>query len=80
MPNSWINAIREYNQDKKYTVPKKGSPEYDAVKVIQQKNKEMVSSVPIKEPVVIKPVVIKPVVKKTVKQPVVKGDGIKEIV
>ena len=75
MPNSWINAITEYNQDKKYVVPKKGTPEHDAVKVIQQKNKEMIGSV-VKQPVV------KPVVKKTVVKPVVnvKGDGIKEVV
>ena len=72
IPNSWINAIKEYNQDKKYTVPKKESPEYDSIKLIQQKNKEMIVSV-IKQPVV------KPVIKKSVVKPVVKGDGIKEV-
>jgi hypothetical protein len=70
MVNSWITAIKEFNQDKKYSVPKKGTPDYESVKLIQQKNKEMVSSVPVKEPVK-KPV--KPV------KPV-KGDGIKEVV
>ena len=65
MVNSWISAIKEYNQDKKYSVPKKGTPEYDAVKLIQTKNKEMVSSVkPVKETV------------KAVKG----GSGIKEVV
>jgi len=70
MVNSWITAIKEFNQDKKYSVPKKGTPDYESVKLIQQKNKEMVSSVSVKEPVK-KPV--KPV------KPV-KGDGIKEVV
>ena len=78
MPNSWINAIKEYNQDKKYTVPKKGTPEYDTVKMIQEMNKEMNGSV-VKQPVVKKPV-IKPVIKQPVIKPVVKGDGIKEVV
>ena len=77
MPNSWINAIREYNQDKKYTVPKKGTPEHDAVKAIQSKNKEMIGSV-VKQTVIKQPV-IKPVIKKTVVKTVVKGDGIKEV-
>ena len=75
MVNSWITAIKEFNQDKKISVPKKGTSEYDSIKLIQQKNKEMVSSVPVKEPVK------KPV--KVVKEPVKvvkKGDGIKEVV
>ena len=51
MVNSWISAIKEYNKDNKYTVPKKGTPQYDAVKMIQEKNKQMISSVPNKETV-----------------------------
>ena len=74
MPNSWIQSIQEFNQNKKYSVPKKGTSDYDAVKLIQQKNKEMVSSVkPVKEHV--KPV--KPV--KGVKG-VKEGSGIQEVV
>ena len=64
MVNSWIQAIQEFYQDKKYSVPRKGTPEYDAIKQIQLKNKEMVSSVPVKETV------------KAVKG----GNGIKEVV
>ena len=51
MVNSWISAIKEFNKDNKYIVPKKGTAEYDAVKMIQEKNKQMISSVPNKEPV-----------------------------
>ena len=51
MVNSWITAIKEFNQDKKYLVPKKGSVEYDAIRLIQTKNKEMVRSVPVKKTV-----------------------------
>jgi len=75
MVNSWIQAIQEFNQDKKYSVPKKGTPEFDAIKLIQLRIKE--SSVPVKETV--KPV--KEPVKNPVKpvKPVKGGDGIKEV-
>jgi colicin import membrane protein len=34
---SWVNALKEYaKQTGKFAVPKKGSPEYEAVKKIQQ--------------------------------------------
>jgi len=71
MPNSWVKSIQEFYKDKKYSVPRKGSPEYDAIKLIQTKNKEMISSVPI------------PVVKETVKRVkkiVKEGSGIQEVV
>ena len=72
MPNSWITSIKQYNQDKKISISKKGTVEYDAIKEIQRKNKEMVSSVPI------------PVIKETVKRVKVikgvKGEGIKEVI
>ena len=72
MPNSWVQSIQEFYLDKKYSVPRKGTVEYDAIKEIQRKNKEMVSSVPI------------PVIKETVKRVKVikgvKGEGIKEVI
>ena len=71
MVNSWIQSIHEFYKDKKYSVPKKGSPEYDSIKKIQLRIKE--SSVPVKETV--KPV---KVVKEPVK-PVKVGNGIQEV-
>jgi len=32
--NSWLVALKKYNEGKKYTVPKKGSKEYDAVRAL----------------------------------------------
>ena len=29
---TWVEALKEYNKGKKYSIPKKGSAEYDAVK------------------------------------------------
>lgn len=29
---SWIEALKEFNKGKKYTIPKKGTAEYAAVK------------------------------------------------
>jgi hypothetical protein len=39
---TWLNALREWNKQKggKYTIPKKGSPEYLEVKKIQEKMKD----------------------------------------
>ena len=34
---TWQDALREFNQGKKYSIPKKGTKEYDAVKKIQAK-------------------------------------------
>jgi len=31
---NWISALKEYNKDKKWVVPKKGTPEYDEVRKI----------------------------------------------
>ena len=41
MVNSWIKAVQEWKQDKpKHTlVPKKGTPEYDQVRKLQEKYK-----------------------------------------
>ena len=35
--NLWRQALQEYNSGKKYSIPKKGTPEYDEVKKIQDK-------------------------------------------
>ena len=34
---TWQDALKQYNTGKKYSIPKKGTPEYDAVKKIQAK-------------------------------------------
>ena len=34
MPKSWSEALKEYNAGKKWKVPRKGTPEYDAVRKI----------------------------------------------
>tara|TARA_Y100000361_G_scaffold105479_1_gene95181 strand:+ start:661 stop:1122 length:462 start_codon:yes stop_codon:yes gene_type:complete len=34
---TWQDALKQYNTGKKYSIPKKGTPEYDAVKKIQNK-------------------------------------------
>lgn len=40
MSASWVDAVREYaKQTGKWNVPKKGTPEYDAVKALQDKLK-----------------------------------------
>lgn len=37
--NTWALALKEYNKDKaKWTIPKKGTKEYNAVKALQSKN------------------------------------------
>ena len=43
---TWLKALKEWNAKKggKYTIPKKGSPEYDAVKKIQSKSEKKSSS------------------------------------
>jgi hypothetical protein len=45
---TWLNALREWNKKKggKYTIPKKGTPEYLEVKKLQEKmeNEDMKSS------------------------------------
>lgn len=33
--SSWMTALKQFNEGKQWSVPKKGSPEYDAVKKIQ---------------------------------------------
>ena len=41
MPNVWIQALKKYNEGKKkYTVPKKGTAEYNKVKKIMEKMKK----------------------------------------
>jgi hypothetical protein len=32
--STWMTALKEFNADKQWSVPKKGTPEYDAVKAI----------------------------------------------
>ena len=40
MTNSWIMALEEFNKENaKYTVPKKGTAEYEAVKKLMNKYK-----------------------------------------
>lgn len=48
---SWVQAVRAYaKQTGKWSVPKKGTPEYDAVKALQNKMKVAPAKVePIKE-------------------------------
>lgn len=29
---TWVEALKEFNKGKKYSIPKKGSADYDAVK------------------------------------------------
>lgn len=45
MTTNWVNAVRQYAKETgKWAVPRKGTPEYDAVKAIQEKMK----TVPVK--------------------------------
>lgn len=40
----WVDALKIYNKDKKFIVPKKGSDEYNEVKKIMQSFKETSSA------------------------------------
>jgi hypothetical protein len=68
MVNSWIQSIKEYTKDGKYSVPKKGTPQHDAVSEIQKRLKGLKLEIPVvakKEEVVevIAPKVVKKVKK-----------------
>jgi transposase len=85
MVNTWIDAIREYSKDgKKYAVPKKNTPEHDAVTEIQKRLKGLKLEIP---PVVTKEEIALAVVPKTPKKPKkvkavveeVIGEGIKTV-
>lgn len=41
----WVDALKIYNKDKKFCVPKKGTPEYDEVKKIMESFKTSPASV-----------------------------------
>jgi len=68
MVNSWIQSIKEYTKDTKYSVPKKGTVEHDAVTEIQKRLKGLKLEIPVvvKEEVV-EVVAPKKVVKKVKK-------------
>lgn len=66
---SWVNALREYaKQTGKFAVPKKGTPEYDAVRKIQASMEAPVRAAPAPEaakpkraaPKIVKPAVVVP--------------------
>lgn len=67
---SWLLALKEYSKlSGKYFVPKKGTPEYDAVKKIQDKMAGVVEKVPeVKKPVKKVEAVIEAPVKDAVKE------------
>lgn len=47
MVNSWIESTREYTKDGQYSVPKKGTPEHDAVSEIQKRHEELKLEIPV---------------------------------
>ena len=67
---SWIQALKEYNTGKKWSVPKKGSLEYNEVMALVAKMPKAVKTV--KEPITVKleaPPVLKLVTKELPKEP-----------